>query len=117
MSMAAMAVGLPRELLHTEYARETFGVHTRWTVHVGRLQPPTRATTSALRHLREWLPDPESVRVEIFSAVARLPLLLRFALELALDNGHHFWVVLIGKTVQSFIPAGQYLNLYAIVRD
>lgn len=101
------SVGLPRELLPTEYACETLGAYSRWTVRVGRLQPPTRSTTSALRCLRNALPDPESLKSDLSTLASRVPLLLRFALDLARDNGRHFWIVLIGKVIQSFIPAGQ----------
>ncbi|KAK4702408.1 hypothetical protein P7C70_g3811, partial [Phenoliferia sp. Uapishka_3] len=108
-----LGVGLPRELLPTEYYSEALGVSTRWTVHLGRLQlvqPPAHSLTIALRYLRNKLPEVDATKADLATFASRLPLLSRFAWDLARENGRHFWLVLGARVLQSCIPAGAFFT-------
>ncbi|KAM0752100.1 P-loop containing nucleoside triphosphate hydrolase protein [Meredithblackwellia eburnea MCA 4105] len=109
-------VGLPRELLPSEYVRDTIGVHTRWVVRVGRLQPPESQPSKVAKLLKSQLPDLQALGEHCALLFERLPLLLRFARDLARDNGKHFWFILAGKIIQSAIPAAE-LFLYTKILD
>ncbi|KAI5480677.1 aldehyde dehydrogenase [Pseudohyphozyma bogoriensis] len=116
MAMASQVVGLPRELLPTEYVLERIGVHTRWTVVAGRLQTPTSAIARAVQLLESCCPSPKAWKQELGVIVARLPLLWTFAWDLARNNGRHFWIVTGGKLVSSMLPALE-LIVYTKILD
>ncbi|KDE05336.1 hypothetical protein MVLG_04251 [Microbotryum lychnidis-dioicae p1A1 Lamole] len=91
-----------RPLQPSEFSTSTVGIHTKW---VAALAPPTRAKRN--NKVSAILPDPSSWWSNVKDYGARLPLLIRFARDLARSDRKIFASIVALNLAQAALPAAE----------
>ncbi|SCZ87832.1 BZ3500_MvSof-1268-A1-R1_Chr2-3g05300 [Microbotryum saponariae] len=91
-----------RPLQPSEFSTSTAGIHTKW---IAALAPPTRVKRN--RKISAMIPDPSSWWSNIKDYGARLPLLIRFARDLARSDRNIFASIVALNLAQAALPAAE----------